>query len=75
MTKGKIIQINAEWQFVVVDLGWDVLSIGDVLGVFRDDQLIAKVKVERVQERVAAARILPDYQATNITVNDRIAAL
>ena len=72
---GKIIQINPDWQFVVVDLGWHTVNIGDVLGVYQGEQLIAKVKVERVQEQVAAASILPEYRTADITVNDRVAVL
>ena len=72
---GKIIQINPDWQFVVVDLGWHTVNIGDVLGIYRGDQLIAKVKVERVQEQVAAASILPEYRTAEIAVNDRVAVL
>jgi hypothetical protein len=71
---GTIIQINPEWQFVVVDVGWHALSIGDVLGIYRGDQVIAKAKVERVQEQAAAASILPEYRTVNIAVGDRVAA-
>ena len=72
---GKIIQVNPDWQFVVVDLGWHTVNIGDVLGIYRGDQLIAKMKVERVQEQVAAASILPEYRTAEIAVNDRVAVL
>jgi len=74
-SEGKIIQVNPDWQFVVVDLGWHTVNIGDVLGIYRGDQLIAKVKVERVQEQVAAASILPEYRTAEIAVNDRVAVL
>lgn len=72
---GKVIQVNTEWRFVVIDLGWDALAIGDVLGVYRGDELVAKIQVERVQEQVAAARILPEYQTVEIAVSDRVAKL
>ena len=72
---GKILQINPEWQFVVINLGWQALNIGDVLGIYRGDQLVAKVKVERIQEQVAAASILPEYRTAEIAVNDRVAVL
>ncbi|MBI3320262.1 MAG: hypothetical protein HYZ89_06740 [Candidatus Omnitrophica bacterium] len=72
---GKIIQVNPDWQFVVVDLGWHTVNIGDVLGIYRGEQLIAKVKVERVQEQVAAASILPEYRTAEVAVNDRVAVL
>ncbi len=37
---GKIIQVNADWQFVVVDLGWDLLSVGDLLGVVAERRTV-----------------------------------
>ena len=72
---GKIIQVNLDWQFVVVDLGWNALSIGDVLGIYQGDELIAKAKVERVQEQVAEASILPEYQTAAIAMNSRVVKL
>src|SRR3989338_9085357 len=51
---GKVIHIDPEWQFVVLNLGWDTVAIGDVLGVVRQGQLVAEVQVERVQEDAAA---------------------
>jgi len=73
--EGQILQVNPEWQFVVINLGWQALNIGDVLGIYRGDQLVAKVKVERIQEQVAAASILPEYRTADIAVNDRVAVL
>lgn len=72
---GRVLEVNREWQFVVVDLGWDVLAIGDVLGVYRNGALIAKVGVERVQEQVAAATILPDYREAAVAIEDRVVPL
>jgi len=73
--EGQILQVNPEWQFVVINLGWQALNIGDVLGVYRGDQLVAKVKVERIQEQVAAASILPEYRTAGIALNDRVKVL
>lgn len=69
---GRIVQIHPEWEFVVLDLGWDNVVIGDVLGVYRDEELVAEVQVERVQEKAAAARVLPKYDTINIALNDRV---
>ena len=72
--KGKVIQIHPDWSFVVMDLGWNTVGIGDVLGVYHNQQLVAEVQVERVQDQVAAARVLPAYQIAQIAVNDEVAA-
>lgn len=68
--EGRIISVHPEWNFVVVDLGWDAVRIGDTLSIYRKDQLTAKARVERVQANVAAATILPEWQAAAVQVND-----
>ena len=73
--RGRVVDVNTEWRFVVVDLGWDVLHIGEILGVYRDGLLIAKIGVERVQERLAAASLLPAYREAAIAVNDQVLSL
>lgn len=67
----RILQVNPEWNFVVVNAGWEQLGIGDVLDVYRDKDLVARVEVERVQQELAAARVLPAYQTAAIQVNDQ----
>lgn len=72
--QGKILQVHPEWEFVVLDLGWDQVAIGDRVGIYRDNALIAEAQVERVQEEAAAARVLPTYQTAKIAVNDQVVA-
>ena len=73
--QGRVISIDAEWKFVVIDLGWDVVRIGDVISIYRQDQLLGKARVERVQEQVSAATLLPEWNADVIQVNDVVRAL
>ncbi len=68
----RIVQIHPEWEFVVLNMGWDEVVIGDVLGVYRDKELVAEVQVERVQEKAAAARVLPKYDSMSIALNDEV---
>lgn len=68
----RILQVKPEWDFVIVNAGWERLGIGDVLPVYRDNVLVAQVEVERVQEEAAAARVLPAYQIASIQVNDQV---
>lgn len=72
---GRVLSVNADWNFVVVDLGWSAVRIGDTVSILRNDQLLAKAKVERVQEGVCAATILPDWQIAEIRVNDSVQGL
>ena len=69
---GKIVQLHPEWEFVVLNVGWDQVSVGDVLKVFRQRQLLAEVQIERVQEQAAAARILPAYRTVALAVDDEV---
>ena len=69
---GRILAVHRDWNFVVIDVGWDAINIGDTVSIIRDNEVLAKAQVERVQERVAAATILPGWEAANIQVNDRV---
>ena len=69
--QGRVVSVNPEWNFVVVDLGWDAVKIGDTISILRNEAVLAKAKVERVQEGVSAAAVMPEWNATDIHVNDR----
>ena len=72
---GRVISVHPEWQFVVIDLGWDAVNIGDVVSIYRDDQLVGKARVDRVQAQVSAASLLPDSTQLDIHVNDVVRTL
>jgi len=74
-TEGRVVSVDRDWKFVVIDLGWDAVNIGDTVSIFREEELLAKARVERVQEDVAAASILPDWKNAPIEVNDTVQAL
>ncbi len=73
--KGRVLSVNPSWNFVIVDLGWSTVRIGDTVSIVRNDQVLAKAKVERVQEGVCAATILPDWAIAEIRVNDAVQVL
>lgn len=73
--RGRVVSIDENWNFVVFDLGWDTVKIGDTVSIVRNDRVLAKARVERVQEDVAAAAILPDWQDAQIQVNDAVQVL
>ncbi len=70
--QGRVLAVHRDWNFVVIDLGWDAVKIGDTVSIFHDQALLAKAQVERVQEGIAAATILPQWQAADIHINDRV---
>lgn len=73
--KGRVISVNPDWRFVVIDLGWEVVSIGDVVSIYRNDQLLGKARIERVQEQVSAATLLPEWVQSEVQVNDVVRVL
>lgn len=73
--QGRVVSVNPEWRFVVIDLGWDVINIGDVVSIFRNDHFLGKARVERVQEEVSAASMLPEFVETEVQVNDVVRIL
>jgi hypothetical protein len=73
--RGRVISVHPEWDFVVIDLGWDAVKIGDTVTIMRNEELLAKAKVERVQEGVSAAAIMPEWDAKTVRVNDRVKLL
>lgn len=68
---GKIIMVNKEYAFVVVNLGHQQsLKAGDILYVYRNDEVIGKVQIQRTEENMSAATILPDWQNVEFKEND-----
>jgi len=74
-SQGRVVSIHPEWGFVVVSLGWDAVHIGDTISIFRKDQLLAKARIERVQEGASAATLLSDWKSADIRVNDIVRIL
>lgn len=68
--RGRVVSVHQEWDFVVINLGWDAVKIGDTVSIFREARLLAKARIDRVQEDVCAATVLPGWDADVISVND-----
>jgi len=74
-SQGRVLSVHPQWRFVVTDLGWDVVKIGDVISIYRNEQLLGKARIERVQEEVSAATLLPEWTETEIQINDVVRIL
>ena len=71
VTTGKITMVNKEYAFIVVNLGSQHnIKVGDILSVYRNDEFIGKVQIERAEEKMSAASILPDWQNVEFKEND-----
>ncbi|RKY38582.1 MAG: hypothetical protein DRP75_04240 [Candidatus Omnitrophota bacterium] len=56
---GKVLIVNRRFNFLMIDLGEeDGLTPGIVLGVYRNNNLLAKIKVKAVYQHIAEASIL-----------------
>jgi len=73
--QGRVLSVHQEWKFIVMSLGWDSVQIGDDVSVFRNDQLLGKARIERVQEGVSAASLLPEWEGAEIHINDIVRVL
>lgn len=76
MTKGlngKIVVVNKDWNFVVIDVGFsEGALINGVFLVHRGEKLIGKVRVSSVTPSLALAEIVNDWQTTPFREGDRI---
>ena len=73
---GQVVVVNREYDFVVMNLGKNHgLNIGQEFQIVRDNQVLGKVKVEKVYDELSAAAILPESQKDNIREGDAIRAL
>lgn len=57
--KGKVLAINRDYDFVVINLGSQQgISEGDVFSVYRDDKYIGDVKVDKIQNNMGSCVFL-----------------
>lgn len=69
----KIVRINREWNFVVLDIGKEegILLNVEAL-VHRGDELVGKVRVSEVQDNMCIADIHADWQESPIQEGDTV---
>lgn len=68
---GRIVSINAENNFVIVDVGENSgIDLGDALSVYRDSKYVAQLEVIQVRRDISAADI--KNQWTTLQVGDTI---
>ncbi len=75
-TNGQVVVVNREYDFIVMNLGRNHgLAVGQEFQIVRDNQVLGKVKVEKVYDELSAAAILPESQKDNIREGDTVKAL
>ncbi len=73
MGDGKVLVVNREFKFVVVNLGErDGVRAGQFLELSRSGRPVARVQVERVYDNMAAANMLPEAMKMEIKEGDQV---
>ena len=73
---GKVLVVNREFHFVVIDLGKeDAVRVSDEFVVYRGSEEIGKVQVERVYDAMSTAAILAGSQEELISENSVVESL
>jgi len=73
LLKGKVISINKDQNFVIIDIGKrDGVQVGMEFSIYRDDALIAKLKVIDVREVTSAAKVLLSLPRMQIAEADSV---
>lgn len=75
-TDGQVVVVNREYDFIVMNLGRNHgLAIGQEFQVFRNDEVMGRVKVEKVYDELSAAAIVQETQPDTIREGDLVRAL
>lgn len=73
--EGQVIVVNREYDFIVMDLGKKQgLQVGQEFQIMRGDEVLGRVKVEKVYEELSAAAILPESKKDSIREGDLVRA-
>ena len=71
--KGRIVTINKEHNFVVIDLGkQDGIDIGNRFNVYRGEMFLGSVEIIQARDRIAAADIKDIKEGMDIEINDTV---
>ncbi|MDO8662071.1 MAG: hypothetical protein Q7K98_02465 [Candidatus Omnitrophota bacterium] len=71
--EGKVLVLNKEYDFAVINLGnKDGIAIGDQFSVYQDNKYLGDLKVEKVQDAMSAAGFLSDEMKKKIKEGDKV---
>ncbi len=70
---GRILVVMPEWNFVVLDIGSEQgLSLQTEMLVHREEQLVGRVRVSSVENQLAVAEIMTDWQLDPLREGDHV---
>ena len=72
-TSGKIVYANADWNFVVIDIGSnDGAQVTAEMIIHRGDSMIGKIRLSAIRENVSIAEVLTEFQTDSIQEGDSV---
>lgn len=72
-TRAKIVYANAEWNFVVIDIGAvDGAAATAQMIVHRGDAMVGKIRLSAVRDNVSIAEVLPEFQKDSVKEGDDV---
>jgi len=72
-SKGRVISVDSDTDFVIVSLGEkDGITKGALLSVFRGQDYLGDVKVSRVLAEMSAADFVPPFKSQNAKKDDQV---
>ncbi len=72
-TAGKIVYANAEWNFVVIDIGSnDGAQTSAEMIIHRGDAMIGKIRISAVRDNVSIAEVLTAFQKDAVKEGDNV---
>lgn len=72
-TTAKIVYANAEWNFVVIDIGANEgAQAGAEMIVHRGDSMIGKIRLSATRDNVTIAEVLSDFQKDTVKEGDNV---
>lgn len=71
--EGKVLVVNKDYKFVVINLGSkDGVSVGDEFSVYHNNKYIGDVKVEKIQDSMAAAAYVSPALRNKVFEGDKV---
>ena len=71
--EGKVLVVNKEYDFIVVNLGQkDDVNLGDTFSVLRKDKSVAEAKIEEVRDTMSVASPLTKDMIKQIKEDDKV---
>lgn len=71
--KGKILRLNSENNFIIVDLGkTDLLEPEMIFEIYRNKEFLGNAKIVSVQKSMSVADLLPPLLADQLSLSDQV---